>query len=74
MVSIPAALHAKFSEWQATSKTDWLCTLIGYTSAYLACDHFDSLQTQIFLATIVIGKNINEPKSSNTATITHRNH
>jgi hypothetical protein len=64
----------KFSDRQVISKTNWLSTLIGDAFAYLACGHFEDPQIQISLATIVIGKNIDAPESSNTTAITHRNY
>jgi hypothetical protein len=67
-------LPAKFSDWQAILRTDWLSILIEDTSAYLVYGHFEVPQTQISLATIVIGKNINEPENSYTRATTHRNY
>jgi hypothetical protein len=71
MVTAPAMHPAKSSNTQAISKTDCISIHIGDTSAYFACAHFKDPQIQTSLATIVIGKNINEPDSSNIIATSH---
>jgi hypothetical protein len=51
---------AKFSNQQATSKTDWLSIPTGDTSVYLACGPFEDLRIQIFLAISAISKYMSE--------------
>jgi hypothetical protein len=50
IVTVPVMFFAKFSDWQATSNTDWLSTLIGDTSVYLVCGTFENPHILIFLA------------------------